>query len=194
MPGVAVTDTIKRVTRGGGFDARRVVETLPRDRLVAVQTPQAMRADWLLDAFATREAAVAPGGLPAAVTDDAQLLELAGYRVAVAEGEAGERQGHDARRPGPLRGDLVRTRRCGLSASGAASLRDATRRWSGNATVASQPNGLCVARFSGRRVKAFVKPSAEAGYADGFVATVNRVNPACGARPRSPARTASGFS
>ena len=83
VPGVAVTDTIKLVENGA------VARTLPRSRLVAVQTPQAMRTDWLLEAFAAREAAVEPGGRPAAVTDDAQLLELAGYRVAVAAGEAG---------------------------------------------------------------------------------------------------------
>ena len=88
VPGVAVTDTIKRVTPGGGFDGRRVIETLPRSQLVAVQTPQAMRTDWLLEAFAAREAAVEPGESPAAVTDDAELLELAGYRVAVAAGDS----------------------------------------------------------------------------------------------------------
>ena len=88
VPGVAVADTIKRVTPGVGFDGRRVVETPPRSQLVAVQTPQAMRTDWLLEAFAAREAAAAPGESPAGVTDDAQLLEMAGYRVAVAEGEA----------------------------------------------------------------------------------------------------------
>ncbi len=41
VPGLAVADTIKRV------DGERVVETIPRDELVAVQTPQAFRADAL---------------------------------------------------------------------------------------------------------------------------------------------------
>ena len=83
VPGVAVTDTIKLVEGG------RVARTLPRSRLIAVQTPQAMRADWLLDAYARREAAVPPGGSRPPVTDDVQLLELAEYPVAVAEGEPG---------------------------------------------------------------------------------------------------------
>src|SRR6187401_3478077 len=42
IPGLAVTDTIKRVDADG-----RVVETLTRDELVAVQTPQAFRASAL---------------------------------------------------------------------------------------------------------------------------------------------------
>ena len=76
VPGVAVTDTIKLVESG------RVRQTLPRLELVAVQTPQAMRRDWLVEAFASW-----PGAL-AEVTDDVQLLEAAGKAVAVVEGEA----------------------------------------------------------------------------------------------------------
>jgi hypothetical protein len=58
IPGVAVVDTIKRVHGGS------VVETLDRTDLVAVQTPQAFRADVLRRAHA---------GEPEA-TDDAGLL------------------------------------------------------------------------------------------------------------------------
>ena len=76
VPGVAVTDTVKRVRDG------TVVETPPRAELVAVQTPQAMRRDWLADALARCPVPLA------AVTDDARLLELAGYPVRVVEGEA----------------------------------------------------------------------------------------------------------
>jgi 2-C-methyl-D-erythritol 4-phosphate cytidylyltransferase len=75
VPGLAVTDTIKRIAES------RVVETLPRPDLVAVQTPQAMRRDWLMEAFRT-----CPLPLDR-VTDDVQLLELAGRRVQVVDGE-----------------------------------------------------------------------------------------------------------
>lgn len=77
VPGLPVTDTVKEV-RGG-----RAVRTLRRADLVAVQTPQAMRRDWLLDAFARCPIP------PDEVTDDVQLLELAGFPVRVVEGEAG---------------------------------------------------------------------------------------------------------
>ncbi|MCU1492930.1 MAG: 2-C-methyl-D-erythritol 4-phosphate cytidylyltransferase [Acidimicrobiaceae bacterium] len=72
IPGVAVSDTIKRVAGG------RVVETLERSELVAVQTPQAFRATLLRSAH---------DGDPDA-TDDAGLLELIGAHVAVVAGEA----------------------------------------------------------------------------------------------------------
>ncbi len=68
---VPVKDTIKRV-RGG-----RVVETLPRAELWAVQTPQVFRGELL--ARAHREIAVE-------ATDDAALVEQLGVPVAVAEG------------------------------------------------------------------------------------------------------------
>jgi 2-C-methyl-D-erythritol 4-phosphate cytidylyltransferase len=75
VPGVAVTDTIKSVRREG---TQSVVDATPdRDSLVAVQTPQAFRADALRAAHAT-------GG---AATDDAALLEQAGLRVVVVAGE-----------------------------------------------------------------------------------------------------------
>jgi 2-C-methyl-D-erythritol 4-phosphate cytidylyltransferase len=72
VPGVAVADTIKRI------DAHNiVVETPPRSSLVAVQTPQAFRASSL-------RAAHAAGG---DATDDAALVEAAGCRVVVVDGE-----------------------------------------------------------------------------------------------------------
>ena len=73
VPGVEVVDTIKRVAGG------QVVETLERADLVAVQTPQAFRADALRRAHQ---------GDPEA-TDDAALVEAAGGRVVVVAGEAG---------------------------------------------------------------------------------------------------------
>jgi len=71
IPGVPVTDTVKRVDDG------RVVETVDRSRLVAVQTPQAFRAEILRRAHA---------GDPEA-TDDAALVEALGGTVAVVDGD-----------------------------------------------------------------------------------------------------------
>ena len=73
VPGLPVPDTIKRVHQG------RVVETLDRTELVAVQTPQAFRATALRTAHA--------GGADA--TDDAALVEALGGRVVVVQGETG---------------------------------------------------------------------------------------------------------
>ena len=72
IPGVAVSDTIKRV------EGDRVLETLDRGALVAVQTPQAFRADVLRKAHAT-------GG---DATDDAALVEAMGGTVVVVPGES----------------------------------------------------------------------------------------------------------
>jgi 2-C-methyl-D-erythritol 4-phosphate cytidylyltransferase len=76
IPGVPVTDTIKRV------EDDVVVETLDRSALVAVQTPQAFRA-------AALRAAHAGGG---DATDDAALVERAGGRVVVVPGDAANRK------------------------------------------------------------------------------------------------------
>ena len=75
VPGVPVPDTIKRVDPDGG----QVVETLDRPALRAIQTPQAFAAAVLRAAHA--------GGAEA--TDDAALVEAAGGRVVVVEGDPG---------------------------------------------------------------------------------------------------------
>ena len=75
VPGVPVTDTVKRVS--AGF----VVETPDRSQLVAVQTPQGFRADVL------RRAHGQSPELLAGATDCASLVEAAGGRVAVVEGD-----------------------------------------------------------------------------------------------------------
>lgn len=72
VPGMPVTDTVKRVRN------HRVIETVPRDDLVAVQTPQAFRRSAL-------QAAHASEGVG---TDDAALVEAAGGTVVVVAGEA----------------------------------------------------------------------------------------------------------
>jgi 2-C-methyl-D-erythritol 4-phosphate cytidylyltransferase len=71
VPGLAVTDTLKRV------DDVRVTATVDRVGLVAVQTPQAFRAGVLRDAHA--------GGADA--TDDAALVEELGGTVVVVPGD-----------------------------------------------------------------------------------------------------------
>jgi 2-C-methyl-D-erythritol 4-phosphate cytidylyltransferase len=76
IPAVPVTDTVKRVHHDEHGDAV-VVETLDRAHLVAVQTPQAFRADLL-------RAAHAEG---ADATDDAALVEAVGATVVVVPGE-----------------------------------------------------------------------------------------------------------
>jgi 2-C-methyl-D-erythritol 4-phosphate cytidylyltransferase len=72
VPGMPVTDTVKRV-RGGA-----VVATVDRSELVSVQTPQAFAASVL-------RAAHASGGDD---TDDAALVEAAGGHVVVVPGDA----------------------------------------------------------------------------------------------------------
>lgn len=71
VPGLPLADTVKRVRDG-------VVEaTLDRSELLAIQTPQAFRAEALRGAHA--------GGAEA--SDDAALVEAAGGRVVVVSGD-----------------------------------------------------------------------------------------------------------
>jgi 2-C-methyl-D-erythritol 4-phosphate cytidylyltransferase len=71
VPGIALPDTVKRV------DGDEVVETVPRDPLVAVQTPQAFRGEALRAAHAGHGDA----------TDDAALVEATGGTVVVVPGD-----------------------------------------------------------------------------------------------------------
>ena len=77
VPVVTSPDTLKRVS------GSRVVETLARDSVMLVQTPQAFDSRALAEAHERAEAT----GLEA--TDDARLLEAAAYSVGVVEGEPG---------------------------------------------------------------------------------------------------------
>ncbi len=81
VPGMAVVDTIKEVDAAG-----RVVRTLDRHTLRAVQTPQVARREWLLAAIAQ-----AGEGL-ATFTDDVSLLEATGFPVYVTPGEERNRK------------------------------------------------------------------------------------------------------
>ncbi len=73
VPGLPVADTIKRV------EGERVVETLARGELRAVQTPQAFTAEVLRAALE---------GDVAAASDCASLVEARGGRVTVVPGDA----------------------------------------------------------------------------------------------------------
>jgi 2-C-methyl-D-erythritol 4-phosphate cytidylyltransferase len=72
VPGIRVADTLKRVGSDGAIE-----ETVARDSLYAVQTPQAFVADVLRRAAANG----------AEATDCAGLVEAAGGRVKVVEGD-----------------------------------------------------------------------------------------------------------
>lgn len=76
IPAIPVNDTVKRAHEG------RVVATIERAGLVAVQTPQAFVAAVLRRAHAT-------GG---DATDDAALVEATGAVVAVVPGDPGNRK------------------------------------------------------------------------------------------------------
>ncbi|HUR50278.1 MAG TPA: 2-C-methyl-D-erythritol 4-phosphate cytidylyltransferase [Acidimicrobiales bacterium] len=95
VPGLPVTDTLKQVEDGA------VTRTLERRGVVAVQTPQAFDAEWLRRAHATAGEA----------TDDAALVEQAGGRVIVVDGEPGNLkvtrpEDLDSLRPGPAANGL----------------------------------------------------------------------------------------
>jgi 2-C-methyl-D-erythritol 4-phosphate cytidylyltransferase len=71
VPALRVSDTVKQV------DGQRVIATIPRDGLVAVQTPQAFRSSMLRDAHADNREA----------SDDAALVETLGGAVVIVPGE-----------------------------------------------------------------------------------------------------------
>ena len=73
LPGLAVTDTLKRTAPDG-----LILETPSREGLWRAQTPQAFRKSVLLAAYARASATA---------TDDAALVEAAGGRVVVIEGD-----------------------------------------------------------------------------------------------------------
>jgi len=67
-----ISSTIKRVENG------QIVETVPRDKLWAAQTPQVFRRQLLLDAYAQWDGSEA--------TDEANLVERIGHPVSIVEG------------------------------------------------------------------------------------------------------------
>ena len=99
IPGLTITSTVKRVSEATvsaaeddalasailgeagreGTSARLVEATLPRDRLVLVQTPQVFEVDLLRRAYAEAD--------PSGTTDDSMVVERLGERVVVVEGD-----------------------------------------------------------------------------------------------------------
>jgi 2-C-methyl-D-erythritol 4-phosphate cytidylyltransferase/2-C-methyl-D-erythritol 2,4-cyclodiphosphate synthase len=76
LPGVLVTDTLKRAGNGG-----LVAETVSREGLWAVQTPQGARTADLRAAYEAVRDRVAQ------MTDEASVLEAAGFPVHLVEGD-----------------------------------------------------------------------------------------------------------
>jgi 2-C-methyl-D-erythritol 4-phosphate cytidylyltransferase len=79
VPAVPLADTIKETDAAG-----LVIRTVPRERLIAVQTPQAFPRGMLETAHQR-----AKNDLSAAATDDATLCERLGHPVRVVAGSAG---------------------------------------------------------------------------------------------------------
>jgi 2-C-methyl-D-erythritol 4-phosphate cytidylyltransferase len=67
-----VSNTLKRATEAG-----TILETVPRDRIWAAQTPQVFRREWLMEAY-SRQGNLRP-------TDEAQLVEATGRAVSLVE-------------------------------------------------------------------------------------------------------------
>ena len=81
VPGIAVHDTIKAINADG-----KVLETPDRTFLRAVQTPQVARRDWF-------EAALQKEATRLHLhTDDASVLEAAGFEVYVSQGDVNNRK------------------------------------------------------------------------------------------------------
>lgn len=76
LPGLPVSDTLKRVG-----EQHQVVETVSRERLWAVQTPQGARLGDLLSAYEKLGARIGD------MTDEASILGAAGFSVVMVDGE-----------------------------------------------------------------------------------------------------------
>ena len=85
VPALAVTDTVKEVAPVAGSGVEIVVGTPDRSRLRAVQTPQGFAVAALVRAHELGAARGADEAL--AASDDAGLVEAAGGRVVVVEGD-----------------------------------------------------------------------------------------------------------
>jgi len=81
VPGLAVHDTIKRIDASG-----KVLETPDRNSLVAVQTPQVAKRDWFEQALVKEKDRLHLH------TDDASVLEAAGFDVYISKGEMDNRK------------------------------------------------------------------------------------------------------
>jgi len=77
IPGIAVHDTIKEIDHNG-----RVIKTPDRAMLRAVQTPQVARRDWFVEAIEKEREHLESH------TDDASVLEAAGFPVYISQGDS----------------------------------------------------------------------------------------------------------
>lgn len=101
VPGLPLSDTVKRAepgnpesaepdpldallseAEGGHSPAARVRETVPRDGLYRVQTPQVFERELLVSCYAGLSADNAAG-----ITDDGSVVERAGHAVSIVEGD-----------------------------------------------------------------------------------------------------------
>jgi 2-C-methyl-D-erythritol 4-phosphate cytidylyltransferase len=76
IPGIIISDTVKRT------DNKLIVQnTIPRENLYRIQTPQIFRYDILVKSFekAYRDNYIG--------TDEAAIVEHAGYKIKITEGE-----------------------------------------------------------------------------------------------------------
>jgi len=81
VPAVTVHDTIKRVNRDG-----LILETPDRTELRAVQTPQVAKREWFVEALKKERERLHLH------TDDASVLEAAGFPVHVSQGDSVNRK------------------------------------------------------------------------------------------------------
>jgi len=77
VPGLPLTNTVKRTNKSG-----IVINTVPRENLWSIQTPQFFKYEKLIKAFEIAKKKNITG------TDEAALMEYAGFRVKVIEGES----------------------------------------------------------------------------------------------------------
>lgn len=77
IPGLSINDTVKRT------DKKFIVkETIPRENLFSIQTPQIFRYDILVKSFEKAYRENYTG------TDEASIVENAGYKIKLIDGEA----------------------------------------------------------------------------------------------------------
>jgi 2-C-methyl-D-erythritol 4-phosphate cytidylyltransferase len=76
IPGLKINDTLKKVSKND-----YVVETMSRDNIWRIQTPQAFKYSLLMEAYdiAIKDKFIG--------TDEASLIEHANYRIRIIEGE-----------------------------------------------------------------------------------------------------------
>lgn len=77
IPGIPINDTVKRT------DKKFIVQnTIPRENLFSIQTPQAFRYDILVKSFEKAYRENNTG------TDEAAIVEYAGYKIKLIEGDS----------------------------------------------------------------------------------------------------------